>query len=274
MLDLVDKKFKNKYGREFEVVSYEGKFKKNETSKAYTHYYIIRFVLTKNEYPASRQQIKALTCKDLKQIEIENKIKKKKEQEARARKNKYNTIQYKKFDFNDKYVLGIDASTTSTGWCCVKNGEIKKFGSITFKDNLTKEEIEKFSHIPEIKLLEKEYDWRRRAYLMLKELKHYIKYADIIIIEDANGGKNIKIGLQLSELRGYILSAAHIFCKEFEVYPPSKWRKHYGFTGKRKELKKQAVDKFQEITGKKDIDLDDIAEAVLIALSAEYISKK
>ena len=272
MTDLVGKEFTNKNNRKFTVVEYLGKFKKNESAKSYQHNYTVEFLLTKNKYTYNRNQIKGLTCRDLEFVKIKNRLDKREKQEKSARvTGKGSTYQYKKFDFKDKYVLGLDLSTKLSAWSVERNGESVKYGAVGFENDMSKKKLEEIKEFKEIQLYPKELDFRKRIKLMIYSLNKLIRKSDIILIEDTQLQNNAKTFAMLSELRGGILTLCYMHNKEYEILPPTKWRKSHNFISrKREDLKKEAIDRFKLETGIQ-YPIDDVPEAYFIAKSGKKL---
>ena len=163
--------------------------------------------------------------------------------------------------------MGIDASTTSTGWAIFDGKELKAYGLI--KPNGE--------------------DWRERIVNQAPQLVEIIsKYKpEKIYMEDVPlKSKYPKVLVQLGAVQGFIYGVTASFDIPIEFLIPSQWRTSMGlYDGtregtKRAEMKRKSVEKANELFGlnlawksacsiKND---DDIADAILVAYS--QIKKK
>lgn len=166
-------------------------------------------------------------------------------------------------------IIGIDASTTATGYAVFKGRDLIAYGCVR----------------PDGK------EWRERVLNLGSSLTEIMsKYAPKkIIVEDVplSTGGGVRTGIILGFLQGYIFGIAHAFNVEIGFVSPSEWRSKVGvFSGdrkgtKREALKQASVEKANEIYGlrlrwvspsskKND---DDISDAILIAHSS-FIERK
>ena len=273
MRDFVGQTFINKNDRKFKVIAYNGRDRIDTV--AYKHFYEIQFLVSKNKYIVDRNQIKNGTAKDLDVIALENKLKKEAKRKERAKMaGKGNTYEYKKFYFKDKIVLGLDLSTSFTGWCATKNGNILKYGGITFENKHTKEQLNKIEQFKEIELIRSKDNWRERVNFITEYLDKYIKASDIILVEDTQFQTSALIYAKLCELRGFVLSRCFFYDKDFEVIPAGTWRKAHNFRGLlREELKEEAISNFEKVIGRK-YPFDDIAESYFISTAGAKVMQK
>jgi Holliday junction resolvasome RuvABC endonuclease subunit len=256
----------DKQGKDFCIIEYKG-------LKDKKHWYTIRYDETGNEYLADWGQLKRNTCKDLEAIRLQNRIEKQQKLKDRARKGGHgHTQEYKKFDFKDKIVLGLDLSTNFTGYCLVRDKEILSYGGIGFRQNMTKAEYEEAAKYAEIfVVLEKKLNFRDRIQAITELLISSIHIADIILIEDTQFQSNAKTFAQLCEMRGFIIAVITEYNQEFEVISAAQWRKAHGFEGhKRDELKSEAIRKFERVIGRR-FPFDDVAEAYFIATAGKKL---
>ena len=163
--------------------------------------------------------------------------------------------------------MGIDPSTTSTGWAIFDDKELKAYGLI--KPNGE--------------------DWRERIVNQAPQLVEIIsKYKpEKIYMEDVPlKSKYPKVLVQLGAVQGFIYGVTASVHVPVIFLGPSEWRSPMGlFDGtregtKRAEMKRKSVEKANELFGlnlvwksacsiKND---DDIADAILVAYS--QIKKK
>ena len=157
-------------------------------------------------------------------------------------------------------VMGIDASTTATGYSIFDNGELVAFGCIKPKG-----------------------DWRERIMDESKTLKQIIEqYMPIkIYMEDVplKGGNSTL--MKLGAVQGCVLGVAASYGVEIEFLLPATWRSPLGlFDGTRAGthrdvLKEKAIQMANKEFGLKLVwngpkskkTEDDVAEAILIAYS-------
>ena len=159
-------------------------------------------------------------------------------------------------------IMGIDASTTSTGWAIFDDKELKAYGLI--KPNGE--------------------DWRERIGNQSPQLVEIIsKYKpEKIYMEDVPlKSKYPKVLVQLGAVQGFIYGVTASVHVPVVFLGPSEWRSPMGlFNGtregtKRDELKKKSIEKANKLFGldllwvspKSTKNEDDIADAVLIAYS-------
>lgn len=159
-------------------------------------------------------------------------------------------------------LLGLDASSSSTGWSIFDNRGLAGYG-------LIKPDGE---------------DWRERLVNQGDKLKKIIeKYRpDKIIMEDVplkNG--NSKVLVILGAVQGFIYGIAASYNIPVQFVLPSEWRSPLGlYDGtregtKRKELKRKSIEKANELFGLKLVwvspsstkNMDDVADAVLLCYS-------
>lgn len=146
-------------------------------------------------------------------------------------------------------ILGVDISTTATGFAFVHDGKLITSGVIspTSKNFLT------------------------RGYDIADEISNLLLVyePDAVVYEDFKVMRNQSSLKKLAIVAGMTLSK----CKNFPVVEvgPTEWRKKYGFKGKRSELKKKAIDYVDKKFSLKAT--DDEAEALLIALYGEDLQK-
>ena len=168
--------------------------------------------------------------------------------------------------------MGIDPSTTSTGWAIFDDKELKAYG-------LIKPDGE---------------DWRERIVNQAPQLVEIIsKYKpEKIYMEDVPlKSKYPKVLVQLGAVQGFIYGVTASVHVTVVFLGPSEWRSPMGlFDGtregtKRAEMKRKSVEKANELFGlnlvwksacsiKND---DDIADAILVAYSqikAKHIGRR
>ena len=158
--------------------------------------------------------------------------------------------------------MGIDPSTTSTGWSIFDDKELKAYGLIK----------------PDGK------DWRERIVNQAPKLIEIINkyHPEKIYMEDVPlKAQNPHVLVQLGAVQGFFYGVTASFDIPIEFLTPSQWRSPMGlFDGtregtKRAEMKRKSVEKANELFGlnlvwksacsiKND---DDIADAILVAYS-------
>jgi len=256
----------DKQGKNYCIIEYKG-------LKDKKHWYTIRYDETGNEYIADLGQLKRNTCKDLEAITLQNRIEKQQKLKDRARKGGHgHTQEYKKFDFQDKVVMGLDLSTNFTGYCLMENDKVLKYGGIAFRQNMTRAEYLKTGQYKEIQIIDSGvYGFRKRIEIIAELLIPHVFTADIILIEDTQFQSNAKTFAQLCEMRGYIIAVITEYNQDFEVISSGQWRKAHGFDGhKRDELKAEAIRKFERVIGRR-FPFDDVAEAYFIATAGKKL---
>lgn len=152
-------------------------------------------------------------------------------------------------------VLGLDASTSATGWSILTDGELIECGLVKPKSG----------------------DWRERIKIIRDEIKDIIqKYGvESVYMEDVPlEQKNINTLYKLSVLQGWLCSLFDSLNIKVEMQTPVQWRsKLQMFDGtnqgkQRKHMKEKAVEMANSMF---DLELkkshDDIAEAILIGYS-------
>lgn len=159
-------------------------------------------------------------------------------------------------------VMGLDASTSSTGWSIFDDKELKAYGLI--KPNGE--------------------DWRERIVNQAPQLVEIIsKYKpEKIYMEDVPlKSKFPKVLVQLGAVQGFIYGVTASLDVPVVFLGPSEWRSPMGlFDGtregtKRDELKKKSIEKANKLFGldllwvspKSKFNQDDEADAILIAYS-------
>ncbi len=163
----------------------------------------------------------------------------------------------------EKVILGLDCSTTSTGWSIFDNKGLAAYGII-------KPDGE---------------DWRDRLVKQAPKLKEIIEIykPQKIIMEDVplNSQGGLKILVVLGAVQGLVLGVASSLNTPIKFVTPNEWRSKVGlFTGnrndtKRDEMKKRSIEmankefglnlKWFSKSSKKNE--DDISDAILIAYS-------
>lgn len=160
-------------------------------------------------------------------------------------------------------ILGLDCSTTSTGWCIFDNRGLAAYGLIKPEGN----------------------DWRERLVHQAPQLKNIIEeyHPTKMIIEDVplNGKGGLKILVVLGAVQGLVLGIASSFGIPVKLVTPNEWRSKVGlFDGKRENTKREEMkQKSIELANKEfGLDLkwfsksskfnqDDISDSILIAYS-------
>lgn len=159
-------------------------------------------------------------------------------------------------------LLGLDASSSSTGWSVFDNKGLAAYGII-------KPEGE---------------DWRERLVNQGDKLKEIIeKYRpNKIIMEDVPlKSGNSKVLVILGAVQGFIYGIAASYNIPVEFILPSEWRSPLGlYDGtregtKRKELKRKSIEKANELFGlnlvwvspSSKFNQDDVSDAILLCYS-------
>lgn len=159
-------------------------------------------------------------------------------------------------------LLGLDASSSSTGWAVFDKKGLAAYGII-------KPDGE---------------DWRDRLVNQGSKIKEIIEkyHPEKIIMEDVplkNG--NSKVLVILGAVQGFIYGIAASYNIPVEFVLPSEWRSPLGlYDGtregtKRKELKRKSIEKTNELFGLNLVwvspsstkNMDDIADAILLCYS-------
>lgn len=164
-------------------------------------------------------------------------------------------------------IMGLDCSSTSSGWCVFDGEQLIDYGCIKVKG-----------------------EWNDRIIAQVPEfIKAIEKYKpDKFIMEDVplkkNGG--MKTLVILGAVHGMILTIASSFDIPIEFVSPSKWRADISLFDGTKEgkerdvLKKYSIEKANKLFGiellwvspSSKFNEDDIADAILVAYS--QIKKK
>lgn len=160
-------------------------------------------------------------------------------------------------------ILGLDASTASTGFSIFDNKGLAAYGLIKPEGN----------------------DWRERLVHQAPKLKEIIEkyHPTQIIMEDVplNGKGGLKILVVLGAVQGMILGLASSCSIPIKFVTPNEWRSKVGlFTGnrdetKRDEMKKKSVEFVNQefglnlkwISKSSKFNEDDISDSILIAYS-------
>ena len=160
-------------------------------------------------------------------------------------------------------ILGLDASSASTGFSIFDNKGLAAYGIIKPDGN----------------------DWRERLVHQAPQLKEIIEkyHPTQIVMEDVplNGKGGLKILVVLGAVQGMILGLASSYGIPIKFVTPNEWRSKVGlFTGnrddtKRDEMKKKSVEfvnqefglKLKWISKSSKFNEDDISDSILIAYS-------
>lgn len=152
-------------------------------------------------------------------------------------------------------VLGIDASTTATGFAVLDDGELIHCGLIKPKSD----------------------DWRYRVKEITRVLEEIIEeyHPSTIMLEDVPlESKNVQTLYKLSVLQGYISKMCDEESVDLCLQTPTKWRQKLGMFDGTKEGKKREVLKLKAVqmaNNMFELELkkthDDIAEAILVGYS-------
>lgn len=140
-------------------------------------------------------------------------------------------------------VMGIDNATQNMGISIFDDGKLVfqtliKIGGSNFEDR-----IQTIFNMMEHQIIK---EWE----------------PDYMIFEDIQYQNNYQTYKKLAMLLGLLIVAAQNAGVKWEVVPPVTWRSHFGISGKRETVKKQAISKIATMY---QLDVtDDIAEAILI----------
>ena len=163
----------------------------------------------------------------------------------------------------NEIILGIDASTSSTGWCVFDKTGLSAYGVI-------KPDGE---------------DWRERLANEGIKLKEIVEqyHPTKIIMEDVplNQKGGLKVLVVLGAVQGFMLGVASSQNIPIDFISPTTWRSSLGFyTGeqngtKRDAMKKKSIEyvnsefglNLKYVSPKSKFNEDDIAEAICIAYS-------
>lgn len=140
--------------------------------------------------------------------------------------------------------LGLDMSSSNTGYCIRKDEEIIEYGDINFKHK----------------------DFKVRCIEIINQISQLCKDSEIefIVFEDVQNGKQTHATKVLSFLQGALVYMAEYNKISYIPMPIDIWRKNVGIKSrKREEQKQEAIDL---VKSKYGIDVnEDIAEAILIS---------
>lgn len=150
-------------------------------------------------------------------------------------------------------VLGLDTSTTSTGWCVMENGKVLAYGAIK-----PPKELDSIDRIIYIESYVKE---------LIKAKK-----VEYVAIEELVSFRNAKITRVLQGL----ISHLEIELRKRDILTilvkPSEWRSGKIKGRKREELKRACIEYARDVYG---IEVgDDEADAILIARYADELEKE
>ena len=130
--------------------------------------------------------------------------------------------------YDDYGILSLDQSTTKTGWAYYLGDDFVTSGVLTTNTGMNgmMENI--------LKLVDK-----------IKPT--YIIFEDIYLNQDP---KFKKIGVQefkkLAQLQGYIQGICVIKGMGYYIIPPTEWKSHFKFKGKREEQKEHSINYVKE----------------------------
>ena len=146
--------------------------------------------------------------------------------------------------YKDLSILSLDQSTTKTGWAYFLEDDFVTSGILTTNDGMN--------------------GMMDNILKLVNELKPtYIIFEDIYLNQDP---KFKKIGVQefkkLAQLQGYIRGICHIQDLGYYIIPPTEWKSHYKFKGKREEQKRASID-YVKTNYKLDAS-DDETDAILL----------
>ena len=159
-------------------------------------------------------------------------------------------------------IMGLDCSSTSSGWCCFDGDKLVDYGCIKVKG-----------------------EWNDRIMAQVPSLVKAIKkhHPDKIIMEDVplkkSGG--MKTLVILGAVHGMVLTVASSLNIPIEFISPSAWRSIVGLFNGTKEgkerdmLKKHSIEKANELFGLELLwvspnsskNEDDVSDSILVAYS-------
>lgn len=241
---------RNRYGEEAEIVSEVKEGRKTTitiVTKDNEILEISKVAMTRGTWQGKKAKEKRLKVE---------KVKKKKE------KNKDINIRVKKELIPFTNVLGIDQSTTGTGYSIVKaTGEVIKIEEI----NSDEEDFIKRT-IETIAILKKEIIENNIKIIAIENI-----YLEVPRFRNAIMNK-VKSFEQLSYLKNRIIELSYEMGIEIIVIYASSWKAHYGLTKNKKDREKQkeeAIEIVQKLIGRKVS--DNKADCVLIT---KYVIEK
>ena len=241
---------RNKYGEEAEIVSEVKEGRKTVITIVTKNNEILeisKVSMTKGTWQGTKAKTKRLK---------EEKTKKRKE------KNKDINIKVKKELIPFTNILGLDQSTTGTGYSIIKaTGEVIKIEEI----NSDEEDFIKRS-METIEILKKEI-----AENIIKIIAIENIYLEVPRFRNAIMNK-VKSYEQLSYLKNRIIELSYEMAIEIMVIYASSWKAHYGLTKNKKDREKQkegSIEIVEKLIGMKVS--DNKADSVLIA---KYVIEK
>lgn len=152
-------------------------------------------------------------------------------------------------------ILGLDQSSTSTGWALSEGGQLIETGVISKKQS--KEEYE-----------EKVYDICLKVKELVKEYE-----PDLVVFEDIQNQGNMDIFKKLAQLQGCLIFMLRELGVKYEILHTATWRKELGMGGehgkgvKRDEWKKRAQH-YAEDLGEFNV-CNDIDDAICITMASQ-----
>lgn len=228
----------------YEVISYEGK-KENK------HYYNVQFWHTGNIYLCNRTQAIKGTVKDTKALKLESSIKKAANLKKKTRITKIADDQ-ETFDLKGKVCLSLDQSTTSTGYCIHKDGQIIEIGVIQPKNDVLDQRIyEVYNTLRDI--------------IVLKNIR-FVSFESIFLGLDIQTFKN------LAKLQGVIIYLCILTGSTYTEINIKRWKTYFKIEGLRKEQKAESI-RLAEMLTKQKLGEDE-ADAVLMAVYCMKVVSK
>ena len=146
-------------------------------------------------------------------------------------------------------ILSIDSSTNASGYAVFIDGELNSYGLLDMK---------------QIKNIEQRMKEMTQSIYKIIDAER----PDIVVVELTSVSRNVQTQRHLTMLLGAIYGK----CIDLDIFwcalRPSEWRSAISGErpSRRDELKKWSIEKVSELFGK-DIDSDDISDAVLIGLA-------
>lgn len=140
-------------------------------------------------------------------------------------------------------VIGLDNATQDMGISIFDDGELVWQTLVRFTGSNFEDRIQTIFNMVEQTIIE---DWE----------------PDYLVFEDIQYQNNYQTYKKLAMLLGLLIVAAKNGGVAWDLVPPVTWRSHFGISGRRDSVKKQAINKVATMY---QINVpDDVAEAILI----------
>lgn len=237
--DCVNSKYRNTQGEEYTILEYTGKVNNK-------HMYDIKFTSTGNIYNYSRDIVKQRkTPKDKLHIAELNKAKKKQKTSKRKRMNSPITDTLIYTNKENPTILTIDQATVNSGFCLIKDGELKDYGLISVVGANVDIRMNKVYNIVKKKIIDNK--------------------VDILILEDIYLSFNAVTYKQLAKLQGILINLAIEMNLDYGCINAVKWKSEYGLLKYKGKKQKEMGMKMVKELGL-SIETDDVSDAVLLGM--------